>query len=125
MHETRAPSLLSQCTHSPFDFFEVIDSVLTIENCALDNIRMRARRFIYPTGTANLTISQTTISRMDFTDGFLGGNAEEVQLSGLSITGFNRDRAYVRDYPGDSGLLQLEGVSRFTLSLRTTCSCWI
>ena len=104
-----------QCTHSPFNFFEVIDSVLTIENSTFDNIRIRAGRFISLLGTANLTLTQSTISRMDFTEGFIGGSCAEVQLSGLFVTGFNRDHAYVRNYPGDSGLVQLNGVSRFTL----------
>lgn len=48
---------------------------------------------------------------MDFTEAFIRGEVQELLLSDI----FNRDHAYVRNYPSDTGLLHLTNVGNFTL----------
>jgi len=99
----------SLCQSNSFVFFSLFDSTMNIENCAIDNIRIRALSFIELAGTSSLLITNTSIVRMDFTRSFINGNTEEVRLNGLYVAEFNRGHAYVSDYQSDFGFLCLLG----------------
>ena len=108
----------SQCENWSLNFFSISNSgFLTIEDSELDNIRVRAERFIRLEGSSHLAITNTAITNMDFAGGFIGGESEEVVLQGLVVSGFNRDHAYSSKYfTSDSGLFRFTWVTSFTFT---------
>jgi len=110
----------SLCLDGVFSFFSLLDSMMVIENCTIDNVRIRAQSFINLYGTSSLIITNTSIVRMDFTSYFIYGFSEKVSLSGLYVAEFNRGHAYVPDSVSDSvqdsGFIQLLSCNHFTLA---------
>lgn len=104
----------SLCQDVNFVFFDLTNSLMVIENCTLDTIRIRASHFIR-LQQASLIITNTNITDMDFTGFFIDGTAQNVHLSSIYVAGFNRDHAYVWDYSSDSGFIRLF-VTNITLS---------
>lgn len=111
----------------PVSFFTITSASMTIIDSHLDNIRIRAFNFICLSGSALLTISNTTVTRMDFTNSFIGyeryvAEPVTVLLQRLTVSGLNRDHAYVRGYNSyedtplfDAGFLSLKDVVNLTL----------
>lgn len=113
----QAPSVFSErCPFNPHhSSFRIINSLMVIENSLLDNIRVLTQCFI-ELHRGNLTISNSTISRMDFLDWFINGEGSTVLLTGITVTGLNRDHSYQSGYSfGDTGFLRLLGVDYMTL----------
>ena len=115
---------------SPVNFFSIQKSSVVITDCHLDNIRIRANNFISLYDLAVLVIRNTTITRMDFRDGFIGDVIGmdvpvTVVMQGVTVSGLNRDHAYVRGYNlyeefegtplFDGGFLRLIDVTNLTL----------
>lgn len=95
------------CLRTDFSFFSVMFA-LVIENSTLDNVRVRAQNFIEMLFDSSLVIINSAITRMDFSRGFIGstaGRIKLVKLMSVSITGFNRDHAFVTNYGKDTGFL--------------------
>lgn len=82
---------------SSFNFFVVEGSLMVIDNCTIDNIRIRASTFIF-LQQALLTITNTNIINMDFSYSFITGSSPNAHLSDLYVTGFNRDRPFYSNY---------------------------
>lgn len=118
-HPAASPSdpyyLESLCEDSNFVFFSVTNSLI-IDNCALDNIRIRAVAFIELLEGTSLIITNTTINRMDFKTAFILGSTQQIYFNGLHVSGFNRDHAYTSDIVFDAGFLRLTAVTNLTMS---------
>lgn len=108
----------SQCFDKNFDFFTARNTIFILANSTIDNIRVRANSFLNMqcyTMSCFLSISNTTITRMDFSSNFISGYTTSVQLSRITVSGWNRDHAFNANYQSDQGFLYQSSVENFLL----------